>query len=121
MSDENNIIKFRAGVPSARLKNFDWKDKRSRCNHPRVEIWRKEPILECVDCGAVIDPHQWIRDRCLDWAQLMSTLKFQRQEIEGEIVELKKARRILRRKYKDDREKREAERAIMHMPPQRRS
>ena len=121
MADEENIIEFRAATPSARLKKLDWQDKRSRCPHRRVEIWSKEPILECADCGAVVDAHQWIRDRCQDWAQMMSNLKFKRQEIETEIEELKKARRILRKKYKDEREKREAERAIMIMPPQRRA
>lgn len=121
MSDEDNIVEFRTGAPSARLKNLDWQDKRARCKHKRVEIWRKEPILECTDCGAVVDAHQWIRDRCQDWAQVMSNLKFKKQEIEAEIDELKKARRILRRKYKDERERREAEGALMHMPPQRRA
>jgi hypothetical protein len=121
MADEDNIVEFRAAAPSARLKNLDWQDKRARCRHKRVEIWRKEPILECTDCGAVVDAHQWIRDRCQDWAQVMSNLKFKKQEIEAEIGELKKARRILRKKYKDDREKRDAERALMHMPPQRRA
>ena len=121
MPDEDNIIEFRVGAPSARLKDLDWKDKRSRCEHRRVEIWRKEPILECSDCGAVVDAHQWIRDRCQDWAQVMSNLKFKRQEIETEIEQLKKARRILRKKYKDENERRAAERALMVMPPQRRA
>ena len=114
-----DIVNIKSAAPSARLKKLDWGDKRASCRHKAVGIWVKEPILECDDCGAVVDAHQWIRDRCRDWDQIQSGLEFKRNEVKREIEELKKTLRLLRKEYKDERERLATERSIAILPPQR--
>lgn len=117
MADEaDNIVNFRSGAPSARLKHLDWSDERTRCQHKRVEVWAKEPILECADCKAIVDPYQWIRDRCRDWDEIESTHKFRKAEMKSEENSLRKALRLLRGEYADVKERREAERSLMVLP-----
>lgn len=116
---DDNVIGFRPGPPSARLKSLDWKDKRANCRHRRIEVWTKEPIIECADCGAVVDPYAWMRATIGEWKEMVDAVKYQRRAIEGEIEELKKGLRILRKEYRDEREKQEAANHLMIMPPRR--
>lgn len=119
MAEDDNVVSFRSGAPSARLKELDWSDARARCQHRSVMVWAKEPILECQDCGAVVDPYAWIRARCADWSSLIAPLKRKKAEMEGEIAELRKALRALRGEFKDEAERRAAERAL-HVWPKKR-
>jgi hypothetical protein len=124
MSDETpssaTVVSFRDAAPSARLKTLDWSDQRAQCKHRGVEVWMKEPILECKKCGAVVDPYAWIRERCSDWEEVMADIKYKRKAAESDLNEIKKALRILRAEYKDEAERRKAERALMVLPPQMR-
>ncbi len=119
MSD-NTVIGFRSGAPSARLKAFNGTDPRPNCQHRRIEIWAKEPVVECIDCGSVVDPYWWLRRRCEDWKQAMQAIELKMNAAKQEVEELKAALRILRREYKDEAEKRKAETALMHLPPRSR-
>ena len=112
MSDESKVVSIRDGAPSARLKFPDWSDKRARCEHKQVEIWAKEPIIECSMCGAVVDPYEWLRARCRDWHSLHASLEHKRDEISREIKQLSEALRVLRGEYKSEAEKRAAERSL---------
>jgi len=118
--DDGNIVDFKSSAPSARLKSFDRSAKHTSCRHKQIEVWHREPIIECQNCGVVVDPYQWIRDRCRDHDQMMNSLEYQKQALQGEIEELKKMRRVLRREYRDERERRDTERAVAVLPPQSR-
>ena len=121
MDDDDNVVDFRAAsTPSARLKEFDWSDKRARCPHKSILVWAKEPILECGSCGAVVDPYQWIRDRVSDWRSMVEAVEFKKRMAQEELDSLKKQLRLLRREYKDEAEKRRAEGQVAILPPQRR-
>lgn len=119
MADDSNIIEFRAGAPSARLKEFDGTEKHLTCKHHHVEIWRREPILECRDCGVVVDAHAWIRDRVNDWREMVRAVEWKRDEAQRELDELKARLRVLRQEYASEIEKRRAEHQLMVMPPRR--
>lgn len=119
MADDSNIVEFRAGAPSARLKQFDGTEKHVGCQHRRVEIWPREPILECADCGVMVDAHEWIRSRVHDWRQMVSAVEWKRDEAQREINELKERLHMLRKEYATEIEKRRAEHALMVMPPRR--
>ena len=120
-----NVISFRDASPSARLKALDWNEKRARCEHKKVEVWLKEPILECRTCGAVVDPYEWIRGRVRDWKQWQDSERFRCEELKLEREKLQKELRKLRGEYRDEAERaaaeREAARAVMVLPPQRRA
>lgn len=121
MTDDSNIIEFQKGAPSARLKQFEGTEKHVGCKHRRVEIWPREPILECADCGVVVDAHAWIRDRVIDWRQMVNDVEWKRDEAQRELNELKERLRILRKEYNSEIEKRRAEAALMALPPRRRT
>lgn len=116
---EENVIEFRKAAPSARLKEFEGTEKHVACQHRHVEIWRREPILECADCGVVVDPYAWIRDRVIDWRQMVSDVEYRRDEAQRELNELKARLRVLRKEYSSEIEKRQAEHALMVLPPRR--
>jgi hypothetical protein len=118
MSDDN-VVSFRKDVPSARLKRLDWNDKRATCRHRCIEVWVKEPIIECSDCGAVVDPFAWIRDLTNEWEEVDRRRDQLRQDAEREMAEIKKQLRMLRGDLRDEKERREAERAVMVLPPRR--
>lgn len=117
--EDDKIVAFRPGVPSMRLKSLDWTDKRAHCKHTAIEVWQDEPILECKDCGAVVDPYRWIRDRCATWKRMEDEVDYRVKEAKGELKELTKALRILRGEYEGERERRQAETALMVLPPRR--
>lgn len=116
---EDKVVAFRAGAPSMRLKSLDWTDKRAHCKHVAVQVWQDEPILECKDCGAVVDPYRWIRDRCATWKKMEDEVGYRVKAAKGEMEDLQKSLRILRGEYKDERERRQAETALMVLPPRR--
>lgn len=117
MDEPNNIVSFRDAAPSLHLKKLDWTDKRASCPHKAVLVWPKEPILECKTCGAVVDPYQWIRNRCDDWAMMRDAKKFERDQLQSEIDGLKKMLRLIRGEYRDERERHEAKSRLMVLPP----
>lgn len=117
--DEENVVSFRSASPSARLKKFDHDDKRQHCQHKSIEVWCKEPIIECTACGAVVDPYWWIRERCNDWREMVAAITWRRDEAQRELDELKARLRILRKEYATEAERIRAESQLMHMPPQR--
>lgn len=122
MSDETggNVVEFKVTAPSARMKQFDdVADKRRFCKHVHVEIWGNEPILECGDCGGVVDPYKWIRDRCSDWRQMVGAVEFKVHEAKEELEGLRTAVRMLRGEYKDELEKARACRELFVRPPRR--
>jgi hypothetical protein len=119
MSEDGKVINFKTAAPSARMKQFDAADKRPSCPHHHIEIWHKEPIIECQDCGAVVDPYYWIRQRCEDWRQMEDAVQWRINAAKRELEELRVAVRLVRKEYKDEAEKRQAERQLMVMPPQR--
>lgn len=121
MSDDaGNIVEFKASAPTARMKQFDdVPDKRRFCKHVHVEIWGNEPILECGDCGGVVDPYKWIRDRVSDWRQMESAVAFKVREAKEELEGLRASIRILRGEYKDELEKARACRELFVRPPRR--
>jgi hypothetical protein len=116
---DDKIVAFRSAAPSMRLKSLDWTDKRSQCKHFAVQVWSNEPILECCDCGAVVDPYQWIRARIAAWSNMEIDASFRVKEARAELEELKKTLRVLRAEYKDEKERREAETALMVLPRRR--
>lgn len=115
---EEKVVDFRKAAPSARLKALDWKDKRSRCEHYRVEIWQKEPILECADCGAVVDPHVWIRKTVGDWARVIERQKWEMNAAKIECDEIKQQLRMLRKEFANEAEKHKYDSCLMMLPPQ---
>ena len=120
MADGGNIVKFQAGAPSARMKSLtDDLAKRRCCKHEHVEIWMNEPILECADCGGVVDPYTWIRNRVTDWKQMVNAVEWKVRETKEELEGLKAQVRILRAEYKDELEKARACRELFVRPPRR--
>jgi hypothetical protein len=120
----DNIISFQSAAPSARFRKLDTTDagerKRQTCQHRAVLVWSREPVLECKDCGGIVDPYQWIRDRVRDWENMISAEKYKVDEIKRESEQLKKALRFLRKEFADEREKYEAEHAVATLPPKHR-
>lgn len=120
MPDDDKVVSFRSGAPSARLKELHWNDKRALCQHMSVEVWTSEPILECADCGAVVDPYQWIRNRVKDWAHMENEAKYRVDDAKREIADLKKTLKALRGEVDDAAEANRVKHALMVMPPRRR-
>lgn len=118
--DESNVLDLKAGLPSARLKRLDFGDKRARCRHRAIAVWPREPIIECVNCGAVVDPYEWIRTVCRNWEMMKNNQEIERAETAAEIAELKKALKVLRREYAGEAERRQLESAVAILPPRRR-
>lgn len=114
-----DVIDIKKALPSARFKSLEWSDKRTTCKHDQVEIWPREPILECSNCGAVVDAYAWIRQVCERWRDMEAQVRFKVADMKREADDLKKALRILRAEYKDENERRQAERALMIMPPRK--
>ena len=122
MSDEAKVIDFKSHTaPSARVKSWqDVGDKRSACPHIHVEVYDKEPILECRDCGGIVDPYWWIRRRCADWKQMTDAVEYKVKDTKRELEELRVAVRHLRGEWKDAAEKNAAERhSLMIVKPRR--
>lgn len=120
MSEEDNIVNFKAAsAPSARVKTWrDVGEKRAMCRHTHVEVYSNEPILECKDCGGIVDPYVWIRQRCADWKQMEDAIHYRITSAKDEYENLKKAIRHLRGEWKDEVEKNRAERhSLMIRPP----
>lgn len=121
MPDDDNIVQFKTRVPAASLKPFAHDDPRAKCKHESIEIWpAPDPIIECAVCGVIVDPYYWIRERCSDWKQAQDAVDYKISQAEAELKELKAAIKLMRGKYKDEVEKRRAEREIMTLPPRRR-
>lgn len=119
MSDDK-VVAFRAGDGRPRLKSLSGNEQRAMCQHDEVEIWPREPILECAQCGAVVDPYEWIRKAVGRWKRFEQAAQWKVDELKREADELMAGLRILRAEYKDEAERRRAERAIAHLPPQNR-
>jgi hypothetical protein len=123
MSDdgESNVVEFRRldSSPSAQLKRLDITDKKRSCQHKKVHIWVSEPILECKDCGAIVDPYWWMRQTIGSWSSIYDGIKFQENEARKELEALKREIRKLRREFKDEAERQAPDREIMRLPPSR--
>jgi hypothetical protein len=115
MTDEK-VVSIRSAAPSARLKKLDWNDERAQCPHKHIEVWPKEPIIECADCGVVVDPYYWIRQRCHDWQSMEAAVEFRVRQLKDEKAGLEKAIRILKNECSSEAEKRAAARAIAVLP-----
>lgn len=107
MDDSGNVVEFKKGAPSARLKSLAVDDKRRGCPHRSIEVWPKEPIIECATCGTVVDPYWWLRERCADWREMVQSVEWRRDEAKRELDELRAQLRVL-------------ERQLMIMPPRKR-
>ena len=116
MTDKgDNIVKLADFAPSLSVKRVDWTEKRARCKHRAISVWAKEPIVECRDCGAVVDPIQWIRDRCNDFDYLQA----EKKRLESDIAALQESKKLARAAVRREREKahRELDRQAMVLPP----
>lgn len=117
-----NVVEFKSAAPSARMKQFDdlpELNKRRFCGHKHVVVWGTEPIIECADCGGVVDPYKWIRDRCADWREMEAAISYKIQAAKEELEGLRAAVRMLRGEYKDEMEKARACRELFVRPPRR--
>lgn len=117
--DGGKVIAFRKAPPSSRLKRLEDDEMRLTCRHINVEIWAAEPILECTDCGAVVDPYAWIRTLTREWDAYEKRREDTKREVEREMAELQKRLRILRKEYQDESERCAAEREIAVLPPRK--
>jgi len=112
----DNVVSIHDATPSTGIKSLDWSDKRARCQHARVLIWEKEPIAECRDCGAILDPFMVLRRHCNYWRQMTAPLEAQKAGLEAEIAGLKKALKALKGEFATEAEKRAADRALHIWP-----
>lgn len=119
MADDEKIIQFRDAAPSVRLKRLEATDQRRVCKHRSTLISMEEPILECADCGAIIDPHQWIRILTKEWEQVQNRVEFMRVEAEREMKEIRKQLRVIRGEYADEKERQEVKKTLMVLPPRK--
>lgn len=118
MSDDK-IVDFNSAAPSARLKQFSTDDKRAYCKHKSISVWRKEPIIECAACGAVVDPYWWLRERIGDWSQMVDVVQGRVTSLKREKAELEASVRILRGEFKDEAERQRARGQVAVLPPRR--
>lgn len=123
MSEETNVVAFRKDVPTASFKRLDADDLRATCQHRRVCVGMRDPILECAECQAPVDPYVWIRTLTREWDEVCRQHEEKKRSAEREIEVLKKRLRVLRGEYESEAERiaeeREAERAIAVLPPKR--
>ena len=112
MSDDK-VVPFVPGVPSMAFRETATNAKRAFCQHWRIAVDGSEPIIECRDCGAIVDPYQWLRQSIRNWDAPIKTREF---KLETEIENRKRALRILRNECADEAEKRIAARAIAVLP-----
>lgn len=82
-------------------------------------MWQSETVIECADCGAVVDPYVWIRARCHDWHQMLDHIQDQEKQAKAELEKIKKSLRLLRKEYESEVEKKAVESAVMILPPKR--
>lgn len=115
-SPDSNVITFRRDVPASRIKRPEGNAKRQCCQHRQVEIWACEPVLECRDCGAMVDPYDWIRTLTHEWGDVERQHAYRKREAEREMAEIEKKLRALRGEFRDETERREASRAIAVLP-----
>jgi hypothetical protein len=74
-----------------RKKHVDGDRKDPLCKHWKIYVWTREPIIECQDCGAIVDPYYWLRLTMDNWDNMHARVKFQVDEMKREQDALKKA------------------------------
>jgi hypothetical protein len=112
----SNVVSIRTAAPSASVREREWSDKKAQCEHKAITIDSSEPVIECRDCGAIVDPYRWIRDRCRDWSRWIDNEQYRQREMRDETKRLQAALRLVRKEYRDEQERRVAEREIMVLP-----
>jgi len=115
MSDDK-VIKFAPGTPSMAFRERALDAKKSLCRHWRIAVDSREPIVECRDCGAIVDPYAWIRQSIGNWDGPIREREFKIKQLDDEITNRKSALRILRNECATEAEKRHAARAIAVLP-----
>lgn len=116
MGDEtDNVVSLAAIKPFLQTKRANWSDKKSRCQHWHVVVRSDEPILECKDCEAIVDPFHYIRNLAGLWDGLMA----QKKRLEADIEALQESKKQVRQELRRERDKadREISRQAMVLPP----
>jgi hypothetical protein len=117
VSEPDNIVSFRAAGASALFKDRQTlPERRLDCRHKPIWVYADEPILECRNCGAIVDPFRWIRDRVNEWKSMQAAVDWKIAEAKRELDGLRTAIRQLRGEWKDESEKR---RTLMIQPPRK--
>ena len=119
MGDDDKVVQFRSAELPSRVKRPDDPKRRAGCQHKRTSIWMDEPILECSDCGAIIDPYCWIREQATKWDQIQGRVDYARKEADREMADIKKQLRQLRGEYADEKEHQATKKALMVLPPRK--
>lgn len=116
MSDDDKVVPFVPSTPSMAFKERGGDIKRAICKHWRIAVSQDEPMIECRDCGAIVDPYRWLRQSIGQWDGAIREREFKIQQLDGEIEGRKTALRLIRKEYESEAEKRRAERAIAVLP-----
>lgn len=121
MTDESNVVAFpKEAKPTLQAEPRDLTCRKRICGHSRCVIRELEPILECKDCGAFIDPYEWMRKNVRHiGATIKGGAEKQRDELLREAEELSKLVRQLRGDFKSEIEKRRFQSQVVIKPPKR--
>lgn len=113
--DDDRVVPFVPGTPSMAFREHT-DHKRAFCQHWRIAVDQREPMIECRDCGAIVDPYHWLRQSIRNWDAPIRDREAKIRQLDNEIEGRKKALRLLRKESADEAEKRQAARAIAVLP-----
>lgn len=90
-----DVIKFDSNRGSVRIRGT-----KRFCNHQRhVIICQQTRTIECEECGAVVDPFDWVET----WAKHGNVLDHQQKDLAKQVKRLTKILAILKRLEKNAR------------------
>lgn len=94
--------------------------KMSVCQHHECSLDPVQPILTCDQCGAVLEPYDWMR-KTMRWFghSIKAGAVRQKEDLEREAKELSELIRQLRGEFKSEIERRRFEAQPVVKPPKR--
>ncbi len=110
---KNKIIKINDSVPDVVLmpaEDFkmpelkivvaDDKEHVKYCRHDQVKIWKYHRTVQCANCGASVDPFEWLLNIANFQAGQVSQLKWLHNEVKWKTEEIESLDRKIRERKK---------------------
>jgi hypothetical protein len=118
MSETDNVVAFERDLPTSKLKPRN--PDKANCRHRKIWVSQDEPMVECVQCGSVVDPYAWIRAFTADWNAIQMSHELFKKAAAEEQAEIKRKLRQLRKEYASEAERLRDDREVMVMPARER-
>lgn len=122
--DPGNVLSFPKNAKRHRAckisETKSYHQKMATCQHHDCSIDPVQPILTCDQCGALLEPYDWMR-KTMKWFghSIKAGALRQKEDLERESQELSELIRQLRGEFKSEVERRRFEASPVVKPPKR--